>query len=67
MHLTDVTTQIMEGPQMNYIQTEADGQMKFSTERSKFLMIPSLKDLITLVHQLRHQSQVETYIALEEL
>lgn len=26
---------------MNYIQTEADGQMKFSTERSKFLMIPS--------------------------
>ena len=26
---------------MNYIQTEADGQMMFSTERCKFLMIPS--------------------------
>lgn len=29
---------------MNYIQTAADGQLLFSTERCKFLMIPSLLD-----------------------
>lgn len=29
---------------MNSIQTEADGQMMFSTERCKFLMVPSFLD-----------------------